>query len=40
MGLSLVAESGGSSPVAVQGLLIAAASFVAEHGPDRCATQA
>ena len=31
-GLSLVAVSGGYSPVAVQGLLIAVASPVAEHG--------
>ena len=30
-GFSLVAENGGSSLVAVSGLLIAVASFVAEH---------
>ena len=39
-GFSLVAESGGCSPVALQGLLIAVASIVAEHGLDRCGTQA
>ena len=32
MGFSLVAESGGYSPVAAHRLLIAVASLVAEHG--------
>ena len=35
-GFSLVAESGGYSPVVVHGLLIALASLVAEQGLTSC----